>query len=268
MERYFWTNGLASTRCEVFRHLRHSQGSCGRKALGCGDESRWHSRYSLGGRGRRIALDGAKSRSHAGMHARNLDELGETWIVPEWRAITGKGGTFLRKWLKSSRSPEYVSSCAIVAYSIFSVPARHLLTVWDNPFSAASNRPPFTPYLPMAKILGIDLGTTNSCMSVMEGGEPVVLENSEGARTTPSVVAFTKTGERLVGQAAKRQAVTNPQNTIFSVKRFMGRKFDEVQAELHRVPYKVVKAANGDAHISITANGETKTYSPPGNQRR
>ena len=115
----------------------------------------------------------------------------------------------------------------------------------------------------MAKILGIDLGTTNSCMSVMEGGEPVVLENSEGARTTPSVVAFSKTGERLVGQAAKRQAVTNPQNTIFSVKRFMGRKFDEVQQELHRVPYKVVKAANGDAHISITTNGETKTYSPP-----
>src|SRR5580693_7450327 len=115
----------------------------------------------------------------------------------------------------------------------------------------------------MAKILGIDLGTTNSCMSGMEGGEPVVLENSEGARTTPSVVAFSKTGERLVGQAAKRQAVTNPQNTIFSVKRFMGRKFDEVQSELHRVPYKVVKAANGDAHISVSVNGETKTYSPP-----
>ena len=115
----------------------------------------------------------------------------------------------------------------------------------------------------MAKILGIDLGTTNSCMSVMEGGEPVVLENSEGARTTPSVVAFSKTGERLVGQAAKRQAVTNPTNTIFSVKRFMGRKFDEVQSELHRVPYKVVKAANGDAHISVSVGGETKTYSPP-----
>ena len=111
----------------------------------------------------------------------------------------------------------------------------------------------------MAKILGIDLGTTNSCMSVMDGGEPVVLENSEGARTTPSVVAFTKSGERVVGQAAKRQAVTNPTNTIFSVKRFMGRKFDEVQNELHRVPYKVVKAANGDAHISVTENGETKT---------
>ena len=115
----------------------------------------------------------------------------------------------------------------------------------------------------MAKILGIDLGTTNSCMSVMDGGEPVVVENAEGARTTPSVVAFTKTGERLVGQAAKRQAVTNPQNTIFSVKRFMGRKFDEVREEEHRVPYKVVKAANGDAHIQVQVGGETKTFSPP-----
>ncbi len=97
----------------------------------------------------------------------------------------------------------------------------------------------------------------------MEGGEPIVLENSEGARTTPSVVAFAKSGERLVGQAAKRQAITNPQNTIFSVKRFMGRKFDEVRNELHRVPYTVVKAANGDAHIQVTVGGETKTYSPP-----
>ena len=101
----------------------------------------------------------------------------------------------------------------------------------------------------MSKILGIDLGTTNSCMSVMEGGEPVVLENSEGARTTPSVVAFAKNGERLVGQAAKRQAVTNPTNTVFSVKRFMGRKFDELKDEDKRVPYKLVKASNGDAHI-------------------
>ena len=117
----------------------------------------------------------------------------------------------------------------------------------------------------MAKILGIDLGTTNSCMSVMESGEPVVLENSEGARTTPSVVAFKKNGERLVGQAAKRQAVTNPENTIFSVKRFMGRKFDEVKAagDLERVPYKVVKAANGDAAIEVQAGSERKTYSPP-----
>src|SRR2546428_8343035 len=115
----------------------------------------------------------------------------------------------------------------------------------------------------MAKVLGIDLGTTNSCMSVMEGGDPVVLENSEGARTTPSIVAFAKNGERLVGQAAKRQAVTNPANTIFSIKRFMGRKFDEVREEEHRVPYKVVKAANGDAHVQVEVNGAKKTFSPP-----
>src|SRR6187200_2856026 len=115
----------------------------------------------------------------------------------------------------------------------------------------------------MAKVLGIDLGTTNSCMAVMEGGDPVVLENSEGARTTPSVVAFTKSGERLVGQAAKRQAVTNPANTVFSIKRFMGRKFDEVHEEEHRVPYKIVKAANGDAHVQVEVNGERKTFSPP-----
>jgi len=115
----------------------------------------------------------------------------------------------------------------------------------------------------MAKVLGIDLGTTNSCMAVMEGGDPVVLENSEGARTTPSVVAFTKSSERLVGQAAKRQAVTNPQNTVFSIKRFMGRKFDEVHEEEHRVPYKIVKAANGDAHVQVEVNGQRKTFSPP-----
>jgi molecular chaperone DnaK len=114
----------------------------------------------------------------------------------------------------------------------------------------------------MAKILGIDLGTTNSCMAVMEGGQPVVLENSEGARTTPSVVAFTKTGERLVGQAAKRQAVTNPRNTIYSVKRFMGRKFAEVQDEIKRVPYKLVPASNGDAHIEVEIAGQRKVYSP------
>jgi molecular chaperone DnaK len=100
-------------------------------------------------------------------------------------------------------------------------------------------------------------------MSVMEGGEPVVLENSEGARTTPSVVAFTKSGERLVGQAAKRQAVTNPANTVFSVKRFMGRKFAEVKDELGRVPYKVVEASNGDAHVEVQVGGETKSFSPP-----
>ncbi len=115
----------------------------------------------------------------------------------------------------------------------------------------------------MSKILGIDLGTTNSCMSVMEGGEPVVLENSEGARTTPSVVAFSKSGERLVGQAAKRQAITNPTNTIFSVKRFMGRKYDECRGEQDRVPYKLVKAANGDAHIQVEIDGKPKAFSPP-----
>ena len=115
----------------------------------------------------------------------------------------------------------------------------------------------------MSKVLGIDLGTTNSCMAVMDGNEPLVLENAEGARTTPSIVAFTKNGERLVGQAAKRQAVTNAANTIFSIKRFMGRKYDEVTSEISRVPYKVVKAPNGDAHVQVTVNGETKTYSPP-----
>src|SRR2546425_8862107 len=115
----------------------------------------------------------------------------------------------------------------------------------------------------MAKVLGIDLGTTNSCMAVMEGGEPVVLENSEGKRTTPSVVAFTKTGERLVGDAAKRQAVTNARNTIYSIKRFMGRKFDEVQEEIKRVPYKVVRAANGDAAVEVDVDGKPKQFSPP-----
>src|SRR5208282_4939962 len=114
----------------------------------------------------------------------------------------------------------------------------------------------------MAKILGIDLGTTNSCMAIMENGEPVVLENSEGARTTPSIVAFTKNGERLVGQAAKRQAVTNPRNTIFSVKRFMGRKFSEVKDELKRIPYKVVEAKNGDCAIEVELKGEKKQFSP------
>ena len=114
----------------------------------------------------------------------------------------------------------------------------------------------------MAKVLGIDLGTTNSCMAVMDGGDPVVLENSEGKRTTPSVVAFTKSGERLVGDAAKRQAVTNSRNTIFSVKRFMGRKFDEVAEELKRIPYAVVKADNGDCAIEVETGGERKKYSP------
>jgi molecular chaperone DnaK len=114
----------------------------------------------------------------------------------------------------------------------------------------------------MSKILGIDLGTTNSCMAVMDGTEAVVLENSEGARTTPSVVAFAKNGERLVGQAAKRQAVTNPQNTIFSAKRLIGRKFAELTEADKRLPYKIVEAANGDAHIQVTVAGETKTFSP------
>jgi molecular chaperone DnaK len=115
----------------------------------------------------------------------------------------------------------------------------------------------------MAKVLGIDLGTTNSCMAVMEGGEPLVLENSEGKRTTPSVVAFSKSGERLVGEAAKRQAVTNSRNTIYSIKRFMGRKFDEVSEEIKRVPYKVVKASNGDAAVEVEVEGKAKQFSPP-----
>jgi len=111
----------------------------------------------------------------------------------------------------------------------------------------------------MSKIIGIDLGTTNSVVAVMEGGEPVVITNPEGGRLTPSVVAFTKTGERLVGQVAKRQAVTNPENTIFSIKRFMGRKYDEVSEEMKMVPYQVVRASNGDARV----NAAGKEYSPP-----
>jgi len=111
----------------------------------------------------------------------------------------------------------------------------------------------------MSKIIGIDLGTTNSVVAVMEGGEPVVITNPEGGRLTPSVVAFAKTGERLVGQVAKRQAVTNPENTVFSIKRFMGRKFEEVTEEMKMVPFQVVRGANHDARVS--ANG--KEYSPP-----
>jgi molecular chaperone DnaK len=111
----------------------------------------------------------------------------------------------------------------------------------------------------MGKTIGIDLGTTNSCMAILEGGEPTVIENSEGGRTTPSVVAFAKSGERLVGTVAKRQAVTNPQNTVFSIKRFMGRKEAEVKEEESMVPYKVVSGKNGDARVE--ANGDQ--YSPP-----
>jgi molecular chaperone DnaK len=110
----------------------------------------------------------------------------------------------------------------------------------------------------MAKIIGIDLGTTNSCVAVMEGGEPKVIPNEEGARTTPSIVAFTKSGERLVGQVAKRQAITNPENTIFSIKRFMGRRYNEVSDEMKMVPFKVVQ--QGD-HVGVIAQG--KEYTPP-----
>src|SRR5947209_7086742 len=126
--------------------------------------------------------------------------------------------------------------------------------------TAARTFPPQTRnFTNMAKTIGIDLGTTNSCMAVLEGGEPTVIENAEGGRTTPSVVAFTQGGERLVGTVAKRQAVTNPQNTIFSIKRFMGRKEGEVREEESIVPYKVVAGSNGDAVVE--AGG--KTYRPP-----
>src|SRR5258705_5896426 len=110
-----------------------------------------------------------------------------------------------------------------------------------------------------SKVIGIDLGTTNSVVAVMEGGQPAVIVNQEGARTTPSVVAITKDGERLVGQVAKRQAVTNPENTVFSIKRFMGRKFTEVPSEAARVPYKIVGADNGDVWV----RARDKKYSPP-----
>src|ERR1051325_3885607 len=111
----------------------------------------------------------------------------------------------------------------------------------------------------MSKIIGIDLGTTNSVVAVMEGGEPVVIPNQEGGRTTPSVVAFAKSGERLVGQVAKRQAVTNAENTVYSIKRFMGRRYDEVNEEMKMVPYKVTRSTNGDARVESMG----KEYSPP-----
>ncbi|MCK5862432.1 MAG: Hsp70 family protein, partial [Candidatus Hydrogenedentes bacterium] len=111
----------------------------------------------------------------------------------------------------------------------------------------------------MSKVIGIDLGTTNSCVAVMEGGEPVVIPNTEGNRTTPSVVAFTKDDERLVGAVAKRQAVTNPENTVFSIKRFMGRHHAEVQSEEKIVPYTVSETSSGDVQIEI----QGKTNRPP-----
>lgn len=110
----------------------------------------------------------------------------------------------------------------------------------------------------MGKIIGIDLGTTNSCVAVMEGNEPAVIINSEGKRTTPSIVAFTDNGERKVGDPAKRQAITNPQNTIFSIKRFMGETYDQVTNEVKRVPYKVVKGDNNTPRIDISG----RLYSP------
>jgi molecular chaperone DnaK len=110
----------------------------------------------------------------------------------------------------------------------------------------------------MGKIIGIDLGTTNSCVAVMEGGEPKVIANEEGQRTTPSIVAYTEKGERLVGQSAKNQMVTNPENTIFSIKRFMGHKFNEVSEELGMIPYKIEKGASGD----IRVDARDKQFSP------
>src|SRR5690349_21955946 len=105
----------------------------------------------------------------------------------------------------------------------------------------------------MAKVIGIDLGTTNSCVAIMEGGKPRVIENSEGDRTTPSIVAYTKDGEILVGQSAKRQAVTNPKNTLYAIKRLIGRKFtsDIVQRDIKMVPYSIVAAENGDAWVDV-----------------
>src|SRR5712691_10137008 len=111
----------------------------------------------------------------------------------------------------------------------------------------------------MAKVVGIDLGTTNSVIAVMEGGEPAVISNAEGSRTTPSVVAFTKSGERLVGQLARRQAVVNPENTVFSIKRFMGRKFNEVEGERSRVPYKVDEDKNCGLRVHLANAGRKLT---------
>ncbi len=112
----------------------------------------------------------------------------------------------------------------------------------------------------MAKVVGIDLGTTNSCIAVMEGGQPVVIPNAEGSRTTPSVVAFTKTGEKLVGQIAKRQAVMNPENTFYSVKRFIGRKYDEITGEAKQVSYKVLRDSNGNVKLDCPI--QKKQFAP------
>src|ERR671919_477519 len=136
---------------------------------------------------------------------------------------------------------------------------------WRRPPQSDINRLRFSQHAneedekQMGKVIGIDLGTTNSCMAVLEGGEPTVIPNAEGGRTTPSVVAFTKDGQRLVGAPAKRQQVTNPQNTVFSIKRFMGRKFDEVSEEMKIVPYEVVHGQNDDARVKA----EGKEYAPP-----
>src|ERR1700732_4774282 len=130
----------------------------------------------------------------------------------------------------------------------------HSYTLYTAPILKESRTQPMSD-----KVIGIDLGTTNSVVAVMENGQPTVIVNQEGARTTPSVVAFTKEGERLVGQVAKRQSVTNPENTGFSIKRFMGRKYSEVTEEARRVPYKVVQAANGDAWVEIRG----QRHSPP-----
>jgi len=111
----------------------------------------------------------------------------------------------------------------------------------------------------MSKIIGIDLGTTNSCVAVIEGGEPKVIPNPDGGRTTPSIVAFTKDEEKLVGQLAKRQAITNPENTISSIKRFMGRRYSECAQEITTIPYRVKEGPNGDARVIL----QGKEYSPP-----
>ncbi|MCK5139366.1 MAG: Hsp70 family protein, partial [Thermodesulfovibrionia bacterium] len=113
----------------------------------------------------------------------------------------------------------------------------------------------------MGKVIGIDLGTTNSVVAIMQAGEPTIITNQEGTRTTPSIVAFTEKNERLVGQVAKRQAITNPENTIFSIKRLMGRKYDSAESKdaINKLPYKIVSAPNGDTHVESRG----KTYSPP-----